>query len=151
GGDAGLRARVEALLRSHDPDGTFLGAPAAVVPDPDEAGTIAFADTPGPASSRTTDGGAGADDDGPLTFLAPPGRPNSLGGIGHYEVLQVLGRGGFGIVFRAVDDVLQRVVAVKVMAPQFAATSPARRRFLREARSSAAVRHENVVQVYEVG
>jgi len=34
GGDAELRARVEALLRAHDPDGSFLGAPAAVVPDP---------------------------------------------------------------------------------------------------------------------
>jgi len=65
-------------------------------------------------------------------------------------VLEVLGRGGFGIVFRAFDDVLQRVVAVKVLAPQMAATSPARKRFLREARSSAAIRHENVVQVYEV-
>src|SRR5262249_37247203 len=62
-----------------------------------------------------------------------------------------LGRGAFGIVFRAFDDVLQRVVAVKVLAPQVAATSPARKRFLREARSSARVRHENVVQVYEVG
>ena len=86
-----------------------------------------------------------------LQFLAPSTRPDSLGRLGHYEVLQVLGRGGFGIVFRAFDDMLQRVVAVKVMAPQMAATSPARKRFLREARSSAAVRHENVVQVYEVG
>ena len=43
------------------------------------------------------------------------------------------------------------VVAVKVLSPQIAATSPARKRFLREARSSAQVRHENVVQVYEVG
>jgi serine/threonine protein kinase len=66
-------------------------------------------------------------------------------------VLQVLGRGGFGIVFRAFDEVLQRVVALKVMAQQLAATSPARKRFLREARSSAQVRHENVVQVYEIG
>src|SRR5439155_7548362 len=59
-------------------------------------------------------------------------------------------QGGFGIVFRAFDDRLQRVVAVKVLAPQLATTSPARKRFLREARSSAQVRHENVVQVYEV-
>jgi hypothetical protein len=50
----------------------------------------------------------------------------------------------------AFDQMLQRVVALKVMAPQLAATSPARKRFLREARSSAQVRHENVVQVYEV-
>ena len=62
----------------------------------------------------------------------------------------MLGRGGFGIVFRAFDDTLQRVVAVKVMAPLMARLSPARKRFLREARSSAQVRHENVVQVYEV-
>jgi WD40 repeat protein/formylglycine-generating enzyme required for sulfatase activity len=66
-------------------------------------------------------------------------------------MLQVLGRGGFGIVFRAFDDILQRVVAVKVMAPQIATLSPARKRFTREAQSSAKVRHENVVQIYEVG
>src|SRR5207249_7505740 len=77
-------------------------------------------------------------------------RPDSLGRIGHYEVLEVLGKGGFGIVFRAFDETLQRVVAVKVLAPQLAATSPARKRFLREARSSAKVRHENVVQVHAV-
>ncbi|MCU0879788.1 MAG: SUMF1/EgtB/PvdO family nonheme iron enzyme [Pirellulaceae bacterium] len=53
-------------------------------------------------------------------------------------------------MLRAFDEVLQRVVAIKVMAPQLAATSPARKRFLREARSSAQVRHENVVQVYDV-
>ena len=86
-----------------------------------------------------------------LNFLSPSTRPDSLGRLGHYEMLQVLGRGGFGIVFRAFDDTLQRVVAVKVMAPQIATLSPARKRFLREARSSAQVRHENVVQVYEVG
>ncbi len=90
-------------------------------------------------------------DEVPLGFLAPATRPDSLGRIGHYEVLQVLGQGGFGIVFRVFDDVLHRVVAVKVLSPQMAATSPARKRFLREARSSAQVRHENVVQVYEVG
>src|SRR5919197_5750719 len=85
-----------------------------------------------------------------LKFLQPSTRPDSLGRIDHYEVLQVLGKGGFGIVFRAFDDVLQRVVALKVLAPAIAATSPARKRFLREARSSAQVRHENVVQVYAV-
>ena len=83
-------------------------------------------------------------------FLAPPRRPDSLGRIGHYEVLEVLGQGGFGIVYRAFDEVLQRVVAVKVLAPSMAATSPARKRFLREARSSAQIQHENVVHIYAV-
>src|SRR6185369_1767675 len=85
-----------------------------------------------------------------LSFLAPSQRPGSLGRIGHYEVLEVLGRGGFGIVFRAFDEVLQRVVALKVLAPQLTVLSAARKRFLREARAAAKIRHDNVVQVYAV-
>jgi formylglycine-generating enzyme required for sulfatase activity len=146
-GDTAFRARVEALLRAHDPEGNFLGAPAAVVPDPVHDGTNIIAEEYQPTAQTADDG---VFDDEPLTFLGPSTRPGTLGRLGHYEVLQLLGRGGFGIVFRAFDDTLQRVVALKVMAPQLAATSPARKRFLREARSSAQIRHENVVQVYEV-
>ena len=137
GSDAELRVRVEALLRSHVPDGSFLGTPAAVVPDPDHASTRAFSPDPDHAATRTGGGETSGDDDESLAFLSPPSRSDSLGRIGHYEVLEVLGRGGFGIVFRAFDDILQRVVAVKVMASQLAATSPARKRFLREAQTSA--------------
>src|SRR5262249_18004291 len=50
----------------------------------------------------------------------------------------------------AFDDTLQRVVAIKVLSPQLATTSPARKRFLREARAAGRVRHENVVQIYAV-
>jgi len=138
-GDTELRSRVEALLRAHDQPDNLLDHPAVAPHDPDSATTRAIG----------REGGAATDDEA-LTFLAPPTRPDALGRLGHYEVLQVLGRGGFGIVFRAFDEMLQRGVALKVLAPQFAATSPARKRFLREARSSAQVRHENVVQVYEV-
>ncbi|OWK45593.1 serine/threonine-protein kinase [Fimbriiglobus ruber] len=151
-GDAELRDRVERLLRTHDTGGSFLGTPAAVIPDPDHVEMGSFAARAEPESVGGARGPASPDDgDDHSLFLAPSSRPDSLGRIGHYEVLQVLGRGGFGIVFRAFDDVLHRVVAVKVLAPHVAATSPARKRFLREARWSAAVRHENVVQVYEVG
>lgn len=86
----------------------------------------------------------------PLDFLSPTTRPDALGRLGHYEVLELLGRGGFGIVLRAFDETLQRVVAVKVLAPELAATSPARKRFLREARASARIRHDNVVQVHAI-
>jgi serine/threonine protein kinase len=142
GGDNALRARVEALLQAHDTAGSFLEIPAVAPPDPNVAATREV------DRKALTDGRANPDE--ALTFLTPSGRPDSLGRLGHYEVLEVLGRGGFGIVFRAFDEVLQRVVAVKVLAPQLAATSPARKRFLREARSSAQVRHENVVQVHAV-
>jgi len=85
-----------------------------------------------------------------LNFLSPPQQAGSIGRLGHYEVLEVLGRGGFGIVLRATDEVLKRVVAIKVLAPEMATLSPARKRFLREAQAGAAVRHENVVQVYAI-
>ena len=152
GGDAGSRARVEALLRAHDQPDSLLDHPVVAAPEADPGATEALNGTPDPVmtATRTTAGENGASDDEALAFLSPATRPDSLGRIGHYEVLQVLGKGGFGIVFRAFDEMLQRVVALKVMAPQLAATSPARKRFLREARSSAQVRHENVVQVYEV-
>ena len=148
--DAALRARVEALLRALDQPDSLLDQP--VVP-PAELGPTRELTEPEFANTRTIghESDSAPDDEIPLGFLQAGTRPDSLGRIGHYEVLEVLGRGGFGIVFRAFDDILQRVVAVKVMAPQLAATSPARKRFLREAQSSAAVRHENVVQVYEIG
>src|SRR5438105_2788435 len=148
GGDAARRERVEALLRSHEAAGSFLAAPAVAPPEPGHGDTRTLGPEPG-GESTPTDGTSSPEDEA-LGFLAPAQRPDSLGRIGHYEVLEVLGRGGFGIVFRAFDEVLQRVVAVKVLAPGMAVTSPARKRFLREARSSAQVRHENVVHVYAV-
>lgn len=83
-------------------------------------------------------------------YLNPSVVPGSLGQLGHYELQQVLGQGGYGLVFKAHDTKLNRPVAIKVLAPQLAVTSAPRRRFLREARSAAAVRHENVVQTYAV-
>lgn len=141
GHDTLLRRQVQALLDNHFRSGEFLNVPA--VEQVDNGVTVLSEVT-----SASKEPGDESDD---LSFLTPSTRPDSLGRIGHYEVLQLLGKGGFGIVFRAFDEILQRVVAIKVMAPHLAATSPARKRFLREARTSAAVRHENVVQVYEVG
>jgi serine/threonine protein kinase len=119
GGDPGLKSRVEALLRAHDQPDSLLDQPAIAPPDPDHGATQARTENPDPgvAAGQTTTDDRGSSHDEPLTFLAPPRRTDSLGRIGHYEVLQVLGRGGFGIVFRAFDETLQRVVALKVMAP----------------------------------
>jgi formylglycine-generating enzyme required for sulfatase activity len=145
GGDAEFRRQIEELLAAHFKTGAFLDEPAC-------RQLAAGSATPqaNPAGDASAGEKKSAEEPDDLHFLQPSTRPDALGRIGHYEVLQVLGRGGFGIVFRAFDDVLQRVVALKVLAPALAATSPARKRFLREARSSAQVRHENVVQVYAV-
>lgn len=77
--------------------------------------------------------------------------PDEIGRLGPYRVLSSLGRGGMGQVFLAEDTRLERVVALKVMNKRFATTPNSRERFIREARSMAAIKHDNVVTVYEVG
>jgi WD40 repeat protein len=90
------------------------------------------------------------DNDPPLAFLRPSDRPGSLGRLGHYEVSGVIGRGGVGIVLKGLDPRLQRVVAIKVLAPHLAASAAARARFVREAQAAAAVRDEHVVAIHGV-
>jgi serine/threonine protein kinase len=165
GRDAALRGRVEELLAAHERPGAFLDVPAceqmAAGPPPPVTDTVALEGhaegedvvavrRDRPAADRTEGGPPGGGDEIDLNFLGPSARPGSLGRLGHYEVLEVLGHGGFGIVLKAFDERLHRVVAIKVMAPQLASTSPARKRFLREARASAAIRHENVVDIHFV-
>ncbi len=83
-------------------------------------------------------------------YLKPSSRPGWLGRLHHYELEAVLGHGAFGIVVKAFDEKLHRAVAIKIMRPEFAATSPPRKRFLREARAAAAITHENIVAIYAV-
>ncbi len=83
-------------------------------------------------------------------FLDPPAAPGQLGRLGHYAVLEVVGRGGMGVVFKALDERLQRVVAIKVLSPQYATSGTARQRFQREAKAAAAVSHDHVVPIYHV-
>src|SRR5262245_50680811 len=85
-----------------------------------------------------------------LYFLCPSGRPGALGTLGEYEAHAVLGHGGMGIVFRAFDPALQRLVAIKVMAPVLAGSPTARQRFIREAQAAAAVTHEHIVAIHGV-
>jgi serine/threonine protein kinase len=85
-----------------------------------------------------------------LSFLAPPSGPGMLGRLGDYDVLEVVGQGGMGIVLKAFDPALRREVAIKVLAPHLASDASARARFAREGRSAAAVHHENVVTIHAV-
>src|SRR4029078_3138457 len=73
-----------------------------------------------------------------------------LGRLGPYEILEVLGRGGMGLVLKARDPVLERAVAIKVLNPGLAHGATARRRFAREARAVAAVGHEHIVAIHAV-
>jgi serine/threonine protein kinase len=165
GDDDTLRRRLERLLEAHPRAKDFLAQPAV---DRDEFDPCHAAENPtsvGPASGsgaspwdpgaeagaiETLDQERGDDIESALSVLEKSERPGSLGRLAHYEVLEVLGNGGFGTVVRAFDRKLHRFVAIKLMSPFLATTSVARKRFVREARSAAAVRHENVIAIYAV-
>jgi serine/threonine-protein kinase len=71
--------------------------------------------------------------------------------VGRYEVTSALGKGAMGVVYRAHDPLLDRHVAVKVMAATLASEPAVRARFEREARAAARLAHPNVVTVYDFG
>jgi WD40 repeat protein/serine/threonine protein kinase len=85
------------------------------------------------------------------SLLGPARQPDEIGRLGPYRVLKVLGSGGMGVVFLAHDPNLDRPIALKVMLPNHAEGKAARQRFLREARAAAAIRHDNIVVIHQVG
>jgi uncharacterized protein (TIGR03067 family) len=85
-----------------------------------------------------------------LTFLSPSENEEAIGRLAHYEVLEIIGAGGMGVVLKAWDPSLRRVVAIKVLAAHLANSASARRRFVREAHAVAAVSHDHVVAIHAV-
>jgi tetratricopeptide (TPR) repeat protein len=71
--------------------------------------------------------------------------------IGKYDVLDVVGRGGMGVVYRAKDPFLDRMVAIKIMTISYADSPDLLQRFYREAKATANLQHPNIVTVYELG
>src|SRR5207302_9709374 len=108
--------------------------------------------SPGSASEAPT--GSEAPDSGPdyslTNFLAPPQTADELGRLGKYRILQVLGHGGMGVVYKAEDPLLKRHVALKAMLPTLAVSDNFAKRFRREAQAMAAVEHDHIVRIYQV-
>ena len=71
--------------------------------------------------------------------------------IGKYKVQRVLGRGGMGTVYEALDPLINRKVALKTMIAGLAENPELRERFLREAQAAGGLRHRNIVTVYDLG
>jgi len=71
--------------------------------------------------------------------------------IGHYEIVSELGRGGMGVVYKGYEPALARYVAIKELAPALAHDAMLVERFLREARSMAALNDPHIIQIYFIG
>ena len=85
-----------------------------------------------------------------MSSVEPPTEPGTIGRLKHYDILRVAGRGGMGIVLKAFDRSLRRIVAVKLLAPHLAGNGLARQRFIREGRAAAAITHQHVITIHAV-
>jgi class 3 adenylate cyclase/tetratricopeptide (TPR) repeat protein len=125
--DAGMRTEVEELLRAHDSHGAL---------------DVLSEEVMEPLRDRTGGGRA--------RISAQP-MSDPLPTLTRYRVLERLGGGGMGVVYRARDERLDRDVALKFLPPHLSTDEAAKMRFLVEARAAAALDHPNVCTVHEIG
>ena len=135
------------MLSAHNDAGSFLETPPQEI-DADSVFGQTEDRMAGPDAEPATD--TSTVDEAWQSLLMPTADPDRIGTLGPYEIVELVGRGGMGVVQRAHEPKLSRTVAIKLLAPELALNATAVQRFLREARAAAAVSHDHVVAIHSI-